>query len=181
MSGHKKSPPSRLQAPAHPATVAAFRPWRGSPGSRRLEPPRQAPASVRGPSGLENRLLPVYRHLDSVLRYVTLRRGRDSNPRCLATHTISNRAPSASRTPLHMNGVEMKLRCHRTSAAGRHAHPSAIRAERAGFEPAERIARSPDFESGSFDHSDTSPHTQPPGPRARQATYTHFSGEIKRR
>ena len=30
------------------------------------------------------------------------RRERDSNPRCLATHAISNRAPSASRASLHM-------------------------------------------------------------------------------
>ena len=31
------------------------------------------------------------------------RRGRDSNPRYLAIHTISNRAPSATRTPLQQN------------------------------------------------------------------------------
>ncbi len=36
------------------------------------------------------------------LRCPRQRRGRDSNPRYLAIHTISSRAPSASRSPLHI-------------------------------------------------------------------------------
>jgi hypothetical protein len=34
-------------------------------------------------------------------------------------------------------------------------------AERVGFEPTVRGYRTPDFESGSFDHSDTSPFVRP--------------------
>ncbi len=33
------------------------------------------------------------------------RRGRDSNPRYLAVHTLSRRAPSATRTPLQQGAV----------------------------------------------------------------------------
>jgi hypothetical protein len=35
----------------------------------------------------------------------TQRRGRDSNPRYLSVHTISNRAPSTTRSPLQGNGL----------------------------------------------------------------------------
>jgi hypothetical protein len=49
-------------------------------------------------------------------------------------------------------------------------------AERVGFEPTVRYNRTPDFESGAFDHSATSPRSKPEivadSPRALLASMT---------
>ena len=45
-----------------------------------------------------------FESLGSVTSKLTWRRGRDSNPRYLSVHTISNRAPSAARSPLRRTG-----------------------------------------------------------------------------
>src|SRR5215211_1409494 len=69
-------------------------------------------------------------------RSVHPRSERDSNPRYLSVHTISNRAPSATRSPLQ-RGFFMELR------------------RRRDLNP--RCLRKSDFESDTIGHSDTPP------------------------
>jgi hypothetical protein len=88
------------------------------------------------------------------------RRGRDSNPRYLSIHTISSRAPSTTRSPLQRSAARREppeLRIP-VNLGVRHACSSIGRAiaERGGFEPPVACATL-DFESSTFDHSDTSP------------------------
>ena len=66
------------------------------------------------------------------------RRGRDSNPRYLAVHTISSRAPSTTRSPLLVFDYQ--------GSCG----------ER-GIRTPGTLAGTPDFESGTFNHSVISP------------------------
>ena len=73
-----------------------------------------------------------------------LRRGRDSNPRWVAPHMISNHAPSATRTPLqvvHTRVIGSMLGGKRETCFARPISVGRAKslAEREGFEPSESV------------------------------------------
>src|SRR5262245_17400856 len=63
-------------------------------------PRRQLPLLPSGPGGVRQLCVAQSQNLISTINTNEQRRERDSNPRYLAVHTISNRAPSATRTSL---------------------------------------------------------------------------------
>src|SRR5690606_5861100 len=84
-------------------------------------------------------------------------------------HTLSRRAPSATRAPLHarpmqltsihgapqLQGGALPLRFSAAAAGG-------MLAEGEGFEPSRQETRLAVFETASFGHSDTPPRPKPP-------------------
>ena len=80
--------------------------WTGSPKFGRGD---SSPASIRmyrsrrDESSRVACAIPNYRRVGKSLNADYLRRGRDSNSRYLAVHTLSKRTPSATRPPLHLN------------------------------------------------------------------------------
>ena len=120
-------------------TVASSRTWRVhggtimGPDRHRRARERSVRGRTRGPA-----------------RYGGWRRGRDSNPRYIAIHTLSKRAPSTTRSPLQGARRSRTLRERPPRRAKENGGEGGIRTHG---------ERKPtvDFESTAFDHSATSP------------------------
>ena len=124
------------QCPTGTTTVASFRTWRGS----RIRS-HQDPTTIRSDERCRARC--VFSTPGATLELAE-REGFEPSVR-LPVHSISNAAPSASRSPLHVVQVDCGPACVGVSGGG------------GGIRTLGTRKRTTDFESAAFDHSATPP------------------------